>query len=131
VATLLTGAFVSLAKLISPKSGTPGPQESAAYHLALSAFALLTLGLISAARASRDARTQLLGTLSAVVSGLLFMLGQHTPLQKFWVLDAGVLGEGGAAAMRGVRRRFMERPGGRGASRAAERVPRVRCTCTL
>jgi hypothetical protein len=35
--------------------------------------------------------TLLQGTLTAVVTGLLFILGQHTPLAAFWRTDAAAM----------------------------------------
>jgi hypothetical protein len=86
-AVLLAGGLISLAKLVRHTSTTA--PDAAPYHAALCAAALASLLLVGAARSSRQPRTQLLGTLTAVVCGLLFLLGQHTPAAVFWAADAG------------------------------------------
>jgi len=86
---LLAGALISLAKLVPHTSSTAA--DSTAYHLVLSLFAITTIALIGVARSTRQPLTQMLGTLTAVVCGLLFLLGQHTAPRAFWVGDAGAI----------------------------------------
>lgn len=68
--------LITLAKLIP---------HAVAYHATLCVMATAVLAVISMARSSRLMMTQILGSLTALVAGLLFLLGQHTPtIEQFW-----------------------------------------------
>lgn len=89
MAVVLAGALVSAAKQLPGAVGDPAGAPAPAYTAALCICGLAAISLVAISRGARAPRTQLMGALTAVVTGLLFLLGQHTPLARFWSADMG------------------------------------------